>query len=149
MSKFAKMARLPTRRVLCQYPEDNNNDLNKVADKWFSFKQWFAAGAPSCRLRIAGFAHCNLMISPKMSSSLRIRAVATTGDEKAMKMKQAENGTPGHIQLHRQLQKPQRFFSLTPLFVLNINDKQSTLAFSISFVYNNGEISLIYFCFCF
>ena len=29
----------------------NKNDLNKVAEQRFSLKQWFAAGAHSCRLR--------------------------------------------------------------------------------------------------
>ena len=29
----------------------NSNDLNQVADRRFSLKQWFAAGAHSCRRR--------------------------------------------------------------------------------------------------
>ena len=41
----------------------NNNDLNQVADQRFSLKQWFAAGAHSCRLRKSGSAHCYLRIS--------------------------------------------------------------------------------------
>ena len=36
----------------------NNNDLNQVADQQFSLKQWFAAGAHSCRLRKPGSGHC-------------------------------------------------------------------------------------------
>ena len=33
----------------------NGNDWNQVADQRFSLKQWFAAGAHSCRLRKTGF----------------------------------------------------------------------------------------------
>ena len=36
----------------------NKNDLDQVADQRFSLKQWFAAGAHSCRLRKTGSAHC-------------------------------------------------------------------------------------------
>ena len=41
-----------------------HNDLNQVADQQFSLKQWFAAGAHSCRLRKTGSAHCYLRIFP-------------------------------------------------------------------------------------
>ena len=45
----------------------NNNDLNQVAHQLFSLKQWFAAGAHSCRIRKTGSAHCYLRISPVMT----------------------------------------------------------------------------------
>ena len=40
----------------------NNTDLNQVTDQRFSLKQWFAAGACSCRFRKTGSEHCHLRI---------------------------------------------------------------------------------------
>ena len=40
----------------------NSNDRNQVADQRFSLKQWFTAGAHSCRPKKTGSAHCYLKI---------------------------------------------------------------------------------------
>ena len=41
----------------------NNNELNHAADMRFSLKQWFDAGAQSCRLRKSGSGHCLFRLS--------------------------------------------------------------------------------------
>ena len=48
----------------------NNNELNLVTDQRFWLKQWFPAGAHSCRLKKTGFTHCYLRISVLSSQTI-------------------------------------------------------------------------------
>jgi len=47
----------------------NKNDLNQVPDQRFSLKQWFSAGAHSCRLRKPGSGYCYLRWLNTVSST--------------------------------------------------------------------------------